>query len=120
MLDWMVDLATLDTRTEEKEEASRARVHALIAAWHERDQRWDLDDDVKKRKEPAPTGVIGTKDEKLSRQRNNSNNNLSETNLQLAPAVSRAVSDIMSIHAHSVGADKRPGWGKQTWILTRR
>lgn len=114
VLDWMVDLATLDTRTPEKEEASRTRVNSLVGAWADREEGWDLDEDVKRK------GSITKTNNDESRGKSPLRRDQSDSNLQLAPAVSRAVSDIMSIHALHVSADKRPGWVKQTYILTRR
>lgn len=111
MLDWMVDLAAVDTRTPEKEEASRARMDALVEAWRDHDSAWDLD-----MKDVAHfDGALRKGTESIA-----NGSPEQSANLQLAPAVSRAVSDIKSLHAFQVGDDRRPGWGRQTFILTRR
>ncbi|KAF8310725.1 P-loop containing nucleoside triphosphate hydrolase protein [Clavulina sp. PMI_390] len=116
VLDWMVDMATLDTRTDEKETASRARIGGLVEAWDERDSSWHQ----------SRGGEVDEKSDDVEK-RNLRGDDAEGTHPlappqahALAPAVSRAVSGITSIHALTVGSDKRPGWGLQTSILTQR
>lgn len=46
VLDWLIDISTVDTRTTENEESSRARVQRLVQTWKEstwEDDEKDLD-----------------------------------------------------------------------------
>ena len=119
VLDWMVDIAALDTRTPDKEEFSRARVERLVDAWRRRSPTWDLDV-----KEELPTDIekLDPTPDSASAKRMNQDRDPSATkeHLQLAPAVTHAVSDIMSIHTLESRDEMRPGWVRQTAILTRR
>lgn len=118
VLDWMVDMAALDTRTPENEESSRARIERLVDAWRCRSPTWN------DTKDELPTEI-----EKLDRTSDSAGATLtlqerdvsiSTAHLQIAPAVSHVVSDIMSIHTLESRDDMRPGWIRQTVILTRR
>lgn len=119
VLDWMVDIAALDTRTPDKEEFSRVRVERLVDAWRCRSPTWELDikeellTEIKKF-DPTPNS---TNTERMNQGRDPS---ASKEHLQLAPAVTHAVSDIMSIHTLESRDEMRPGWVRQTIILTQR
>lgn len=102
----MVDLAALDTRTPENEEASRRRVDVLVAAWQDREPTWDLSD--------LKAGVFKTATAGSSTSLRIEHSN------ELGPTVSRVISDIKSLHSLDPQDDKRPGWFRQTGILTRR
>lgn len=117
VLDWMVDIAALDTRTPEKEAVSRARVERLVDTWRDRSPTWDLD---VKDGDGTPTGENANADARLDTTRERDiNTSTAHQHLQLAlaPAMSHVVE---SIHTLEGRDDKRPGWIRQTIILTRR
>ncbi|KAF8305817.1 hypothetical protein DL93DRAFT_2232864 [Clavulina sp. PMI_390] len=117
VLDWMVDMATLDTRTGEKEAASRTRIEGLVEAWKNRDSSWC-----------ESRATITTLDAKPRPEKHDHHSPNVEVSRSLSPfqahplasGGSQAISDLSSIHALTVESGKRPGWGLQTSILTRR
>jgi hypothetical protein len=120
VLDWMVDIAALDTRTPEKEAFSRARVERLVDAWRSRSPTWDLDvkDGLRTDDDTNTNARLEVESPPRTMTQERDLGTSTSLHLQLAPAVSHVVSS--SIHTLEGRDDKRPGWIRQTVILTRR
>lgn len=102
----MIDISSVDNRSAENEEASKARVLYLTDAWKNRDSNWSTFLPTTKHFDSETSLALVPKE---SRSQN------------LSPDLHRAITGLASNHGEEVSRDeKRPGMWKQTRVLLAR
>ena len=105
--DFLIDISSVDNRSAENEETSKARVKYLTDAWKNRDSDWSTF---------LPPTKHFDSETSLALVKQQSRQNLT-------PDLHRAITGITSHHGEDVSAsrdEKRPGMWKQTRVLLAR